>query len=206
MTDAATNPKRIGAREKLLGAALTVIREKGFAATAVDDLCAAAGVTKGAFFHHFRSKEDLGVKAAEHWGETTAALFAAAPFHAAADPVDRILGYLDVRATLVAGELPAFTCLVGTLIQEVYGTAPPIRDAAFAAIANHAATLKPDFAAAIACHGAPEGVTAEGLALHTQAVIQGAFIIAKGADDAAKARDTIAHLRRYVALLFGRPG
>jgi TetR/AcrR family transcriptional regulator, transcriptional repressor for nem operon len=41
----------------------------------------AAGVTKGAFFHHFESKEALGVAAAAYWAETTSALFATAPYH-----------------------------------------------------------------------------------------------------------------------------
>lgn len=204
MSSVETPPKRTNARDKLMAAALRVIREKGFAATTVDDLCAVAGVTKGAFFHHFRSKDDLGVKAAEHWSETTSALFAAAPFHAAADPLDRILAYLDFREALVAGEVHEFTCLVGTLIQEVYATAPLIRSAAFASIERHAATLEADFDAAIAAHGAPAGVTARGLTIHTQAVIQGGFIIAKGSGDPGEAREAIAHLRRYIALLFGR--
>ena len=51
------------ARQKIIDAALTVIRTRGYAATSVDDLCSTAGVTKGAFFHHFRSKEDLAVQA-----------------------------------------------------------------------------------------------------------------------------------------------
>ena len=58
-------PKDQGtARRKLLDSALRLIRAQGYSATSVDDLCAAAGVTKGAFFHHFKSKEELGVAAA----------------------------------------------------------------------------------------------------------------------------------------------
>ena len=68
---------KTGARTKLLEAALSVIRTKGYSATSVDELCAAAGVTKGAFFHHFKSKDELGVAAADHWSEMTGALFAA---------------------------------------------------------------------------------------------------------------------------------
>jgi TetR/AcrR family transcriptional regulator, transcriptional repressor for nem operon len=48
---------KMDARTKLLEAALSVIRSKGYSATSVDELCAAAAVTKGAFFHHFRSKD-----------------------------------------------------------------------------------------------------------------------------------------------------
>jgi len=44
------------ARPKILLAALSVIRAKGYAGTSVDDLCVAAGVTKGAFFHHFKKQ------------------------------------------------------------------------------------------------------------------------------------------------------
>ena len=75
------------ARAKLLDAALAVIRRKGYSAATVDELCAAAGVTKGAFFHHFKSKDALGVAAADHWSEMTGALFAAAPYHDHADPL-----------------------------------------------------------------------------------------------------------------------
>ena len=66
------------ARQKLLDAALSVIRTKGYAATTVDELCAEADVAKGSFFHHFKNKEALAVAAAEYWSDRTGALFAAA--------------------------------------------------------------------------------------------------------------------------------
>ncbi|MEH6727941.1 MAG: helix-turn-helix domain-containing protein, partial [Hyphomicrobiales bacterium] len=68
-------PERGDARTRLLEAARDMIRKKGFSGTTVDDLCKAAAVTKGAYFHHFNSKEALGVAAAEFWTETTSALF-----------------------------------------------------------------------------------------------------------------------------------
>jgi TetR/AcrR family transcriptional regulator, transcriptional repressor for nem operon len=126
MPKAAAKPS---ARTKLLDAAFTAIRTKGYVATTVDELCAAAGVTKGAFFHHFKSKDDLAVAAADHWSETTGALFAAAPYHAAPDPLDRVLGYIDFRKAILKGRVPEFTCLVGTMVQEAYVSHPGIRDA-----------------------------------------------------------------------------
>jgi len=69
-----------GSKAKLLDAALHVVRAKGYAAAAVDDICREAGLTKGSFFHHFKSKDDLALDAAAYWGTTTAALFAAAPY------------------------------------------------------------------------------------------------------------------------------
>jgi len=187
------------ARDKLLDAAVAIVRTRGLHATTVDDLCASAGVTKGAFFHHFESKEALAVAAAGHWGTTTAALFAAAGFHDLPDPAERVFGYLDLRATMVSDDPAEFTCLAGTMVQEAFATAPNVRDACAAAIFDHAATLEADLAAALnALAEPPVGVTARSLALHTQTVLQGAFILAKAANDPAILADSIEHLRRYL--------
>jgi TetR/AcrR family transcriptional repressor of nem operon len=197
---------RPSSRSRLLDAAQTVIRQKGFAATSVDDLCAAAGVTKGAFFHHFASKDALGQAAADHWTAATGAMFAAAAYHDLPDPLDRVFAYLDLREALLAGEVHEFTCLAGTLLQETHLTAPAIAAAANASITSHARTLEADFQQVIDRHGPPDCSfdcpPAESLALHTQTVLQGAFILAKGAGSAEVARDSLNHLRRYLALLF----
>lgn len=199
---AQTEVARHESKTRLLNAALHVIRAKGYSATRVEDVCEAAGLTKGSFFHHFDSKEELALAAADYWSEVTSALFAAAPYHQPADPLDRLLAYVDFRKALLQGELPDFTCLLGTMTQEVYDTHPAIRAACEKNISGHAATLVPDIEAAIARYGVKADWTAESLAMHTQAVIQGAFIMAKAKHTAGAAADSIDHLRRYVELLF----
>ena len=199
------DPERGDARTRLLDAARDIIRAQGFAATSVDQLCKAAGVTKGAFFHHFENKEALGVAAAAHWAETTSALFAAAPYHGHHDPLDRLLGYLEFRKGIIEGDLAEFTCLVGTMAGEVYGSHPAIRDACAASIFGHAATLEPDIRAAMAARGIEADWTPASLAAHAQAVLQGAFILAKATGNRAIARESVGHLRRYIELLFAAP-
>lgn len=196
---------KTGAREKLLAAALSLIRQKGYASTSLDDLCAEAGVTKGAFFHHFKSKDALGVAAANHWTAVTGALFEAAPYHQHSDPLQRVLGYLDFRKTLLIGEPAEFTCLVGTLVQEIFDTRPDIREACDASIRLHAEKVEADIAAAMKRYRIRASWSAASLALHTQAVLQGAFILAKARGDAAIATDSIDHLYRYIKLLFQPP-
>ena len=190
------------ARTKLLNAAFGVIRTKGYSGTTVDELCAAAGVTKGAFFHHFKSKDALGVAAADHWSEMTGALFAAAPYHDLADPLDRVIGYLEFRKALLRGGVPEFTCLVGTMVQETFETAPAIRDACERSISGHAERLVADIEQAMQARGLSPAWTAASLALHTQAVLQGAFILAKARGGPEIAAESVEHLIRYVRLLF----
>src|ERR1017187_2196174 len=120
-------PAQRQSKTRLLDAARHVIRAKGYAATTVDDICREAGVTKGSFFHHFKTKDDLALAAVHYWEQSTGAFFASAPYHHAQDPVDRLLGYLDFRAAILTGELPDYTCLLRTLAQETYSTHPPIR-------------------------------------------------------------------------------
>lgn len=196
------SPKKIDAKAKILDAALQVIRAQGYAATTVDDLCRTAGVTKGAFFHYFTSKEDMAVAAARYWQDMTSALFAAASYHRHADPLDRVLAYVDFRKSLITGDLAEWTCLVGTMTQEAYGLHPAIREACAECIFSHADTLVPDIQAAMQARGINHGWTATSLARHTQAVLQGAFILAKAAGDRAVALESVDHLRRYIEMLF----
>ena len=198
-------PTSGGARSKLLDAAVEIIRQKGYAATSVDELCARAGVTKGAFFHHFPSKDSLAVAAANYWQELSDALFAAAPYHRLNDPLDRILGYLDFRKAMLRGDVAEFSCLAGTMLQEAYQTHPDIRLACDATIGSHAATVESDIADAMKRYRIRAPWTAESLALHTQAVLQGAFILAKAKGSAAVVEASIDHLRRYVEFLFCSP-
>ncbi len=186
----------------MLEAALALVRRQGFAATSIDQLCRAASVTKGAFFHYFESKEALGVAAAHRWTEITTPLFENAAHHRHADPLDRILGYLDFRAAIVQGPHEAFTCFAGTTVQETFAASEAIRSACGECITDHAARLAVDFEAALRKYRPREAITAEGLALYTQTGLQGGFVLAKAKGDASPLQDGIAHLKRYLRLLF----
>jgi TetR/AcrR family transcriptional regulator, transcriptional repressor for nem operon len=192
-------------KTKLLDAALHVIRAKGYAATTVDDICQAAGVTKGSFFHHFKSKDELAVAAAGHFSAMAEGLFAAAPYHEAQDPLERLLGYVDFRASILGGELPEYTCLLGTLVQETYATHPDIRAACDRGMSSHIAELTRDIEAARQRYAPDAAWSAESVGYFIQSVLQGAFIFAKAKQNPEVARESLAHLRRYLGVLFSQP-
>jgi len=197
------SPKAAAAQaslKKLLDAAMHVIRAKGYSAARIEDICAEAGLTKGAFFHHFESKEVCAIAAAAHFGKRAAALFEA-PYASLPDPRDRVFGYLDLRKAILKGELPEFTCLLGTMVQEAYDTHPAIRESCDRHISEHAARFAADIAKAKARYAPDANWSPESAALFSQAVLQGAFILAKARSGPAVAADCLDHLKRYFKTL-----
>src|SRR5271166_1271800 len=191
-------------KTRLLNASLNVIRARGYSATTVDDICHAAGVTKGSFFHHFKSKEDLALSAAAYWGEMTEGFFASASYHNSKDPLERLLGYVDFRAEILQGGLPDYTCLLGTLVQETYETHPEIRSACDRGMSSHIAVLTGDIEGAKQLYVPTAPWSAESIGYFIQSVLQGSFIFAKAKQSPDVVRENLAHLRRYFGLLFGQ--
>jgi AcrR family transcriptional regulator len=54
-------------RQRILDAALLVFARDGYAASSVNEICTTAGVSKGAFFHHFPTKQALFLELLEIW-------------------------------------------------------------------------------------------------------------------------------------------
>ena len=200
-----TKSIRPNGRAKLIEAAINMIRERGYSASSLDDLCAWAGVSKGAFYYHFASKDALATAALEQWSKTTGAIFASADYLKQADPLDRLIGYVQFRKEILAGQAAQFSCLAGTLVQEVHLSHPIIRSAACESIFDHLAFVETMIAGAKLRHAPDAAWHPATLSRHIHAVLQGAFILAKAKQDLAPAHQSLDHLLNYLNLIFGRP-
>jgi len=192
-------------RGKLLAAARDVIRAKGYTATSVDDICAAAGLTKGSFFHHFDSKEALGIAAVEAFEAMAETLFGAAPYQASEDPRERIFGYVDLRIAMLTGEISQYTCLIGTTVQEIYQTHPALRATCDRMLSEHVGMLTRDLAAAKARYAPAAPWKPESVGYFMQCVLQGGFIFAKAQQNPKVAAASLGHLRAYLVTVLGQP-
>ncbi|MDX2104784.1 MAG: TetR/AcrR family transcriptional regulator [Candidatus Melainabacteria bacterium] len=189
-------------RHNLLDAATNVIRTKGYTATTVDDLCSYAGVTKGGFFHHFKSKEDLAIQATDYFAKMAQGIFTGAEYNELQDPLDRLLGYIDLRKNILQGEIYEYTCLLGTLVQETYNTSPSIRAACRKHMDEHIDEITKLVIDAKEAHCPDASFSAKSVAAFTQSVLQGSFILAKAQDSPLVASESVEHLKKYINSLF----
>ena len=105
-----TQPRGQQTRTRILEAAQSEFARHGYDATGVAELCRVAGVTKGAFYHHFRSKEEVFLELLGSWLN---ALDAQARQALASDsPVPEVLlGMARMSRQVLAdahGQLPMF--------------------------------------------------------------------------------------------------
>jgi len=191
-------------KDKLLDAARELMLEKGYTATSVDDVCEAAGLTKGSFFHYFEGKEDLARVLVQRFYDSMRELHETAPYRHKKDPLDRVFGYVDFLAGLSSRPETAKGCLMGMFAQELSATHPKIRSVCASCFENSAAMLTKDLEEAKAKYAPRARWSPKGLAEYLSATVQGAIILAKAKQDPGVMRETLGHFREYLKCLFGK--
>lgn len=190
-------------RGQLVDAATEVIRRGGFSAATVETVCKRAKVSKGAFFHHFKTKEELAGACLKNWDARAAELEAAAPFQKAGSPCERVLGYLDFYIAVFENPAIYKSCLAGTTVQEVGEKNPTLRDAAnecFCHAEHRFQTLLDD-----AFRDANPKPNTASLAALWIATVQGALILCKASGDESVLSVTLRHVRAYIESLLPNP-
>jgi TetR/AcrR family transcriptional repressor of nem operon len=120
MTITKTAQRSAKTRGKLLEATIGLMRRQGYAGTTVDQICARAGVTKGAFFHYFSSKEAIGRAAVDDWCQQRAEQYRVDLGNPAEDPLVRIDRLLDGLIESIRNPPDNMVvCLLGMLSQEM---------------------------------------------------------------------------------------
>jgi len=191
-------------KHKLLDAAEELMLSKGYTATAVDEVCAAAGLTKGSFFHYFEGKEHLGRLVADRFFSARKQQLLAAPFRQLKDPLDRLFGYLEFLIEMSRRAEAGKGCLLGTFVQELSDTHPKIRSVCAACFDEQASMLKRDLDLAKAKYAPRARWSTQSLAEHLIAVMQGAIIMAKAKQDRKAIEQNLVHFREYLKSVFGR--
>jgi TetR/AcrR family transcriptional repressor of nem operon len=192
-------------KRKLVDAGVDLMRSRGFNATTVDDICASARVTKGGFFHYFKSKEDLAAAALRRFHELRAKESADAPFRRLADPLDRIFARLDFAKESYGGNKGLTRgCLVGVFAQELSFTNPALRSVCQDRFGRIAKDFENDLAEAKALHAPRAGFDPKSVATLYVSIVQGSLLLAKAFESNRVLVENLEQFRGYIQTLFGQ--
>lgn len=120
-------PRDKGHRDKLIAAANKLVLKKGLSATRVDEVCAEAGVTKGSFYHHFESKEDMASALLEDFFGRFAGALADGGWSEISDVHDRLVAMLDRAVEIAEGPLLKKGCIMGVLTVDIAAVNATVR-------------------------------------------------------------------------------
>ena len=198
-------------REKLLDAAEALVFDHGFSATSVDKVIERAGVTKGAFFHHFKSKAELGRAVIERHAAREKAdcdrLLARAE-KLSGDPLRQVLiavGLILEHYEDLANPVPG--CLFASYLYQRLEYPEEVAEATAAALTYWRDAFARKLRAAAEAHPPKAAISPEDLADSMLAVIEGSFVLCKAKSDPDIMIRQLAHYRDHLALLFGlEPG
>jgi TetR/AcrR family transcriptional repressor of nem operon len=198
-------PAAVDARERILGAALDLMLERGFSATTVDAILESAGASKGAFFHHFSSKTDLGRVLVERY------------VHADGELLEHLMAMAESRTSDPAAQLVEFVkafeegiedlslsqpgCLFVSFIYEQFAGQEETRALILQDVLRWRARLRDKLVAATERRPPALPVDLDSLADQVFTILEGGFILARATGDPMKLRDQLRHLRAYLTLL-----
>lgn len=195
-------------RQKLLDAAESLVMEQGFSGTTVDAVLSAAGATKGAFFHHFPSKDALGRALVDRYAQADADLLEttmARAEAASADPVERVFLFVDTLEELVGGALHgAPGCLFASFLYERQLVADDTRRVIFDSMRLWRDRFGAWLAAAAEAHAPRRPIDPDAFADQLLTVIEGSFVMARALDDPGVVSRQLRQYREHLELLFDR--
>jgi TetR/AcrR family transcriptional regulator, transcriptional repressor for nem operon len=115
-------------RGKILSAGFETVYRKGFRSTSVNEIVAKAGVTQGAFFHYFPTKNDLGYALADEVLKDMILNRWIRPLSAYRNPVQGIAARFRKLMEATTDEELGLGCPLNNLTQEMSSVDPVFRD------------------------------------------------------------------------------
>jgi len=195
-------------RDKILDTAEELILERGYAGVSVDSIINRLGITKGAFFHHFRNKQALADALLKRFGDQDLALndnFRARAEKLSRDPLQQFLIYIGLFEEMFESMTEPFPgCLFASYTYELQ----QFDDATQRYIADSVRRWRSDLQGwleTIMEQYPPKlPVDSASLADGLNTVLEGAFIMSKAVGEPELIVQQLRHYKNYIELLFGQ--
>ena len=193
-------------RKRILDTAQAMILDHGFAGVSVDQLITSLGLTKGAFFHHFKSKRELARTLIQRYSDEGVQLFRdnlARAKKLSDDPLQQFLIFIGLYEEIFDGLTEPFPgCLLASYVMEMQQFDAEMRDIINVEFYLSRTELTKLIEQIIEKYPPRAEVDAVSLADGFMSVFEGAFILEKSLEEAAITAQQLRHYKTYVELLF----
>lgn len=182
-----------------------LIYENGFAGTSIDLILDRTGITKGAFFYHFKTKAELALALMKDFAladlkELEKALDKTQGYES--DPKERLLRFIQCFIDSFSGLTEPPGCLYASVSNEQNQYGEEIKEIVSETILKWRAAFEEMIDEVLAGYRSAFPVNKASLADHFTVVVEGAFIVSKALNDPAVTAGQLVHLKQYFELLF----
>lgn len=193
-------------RGKILDAAQNLVLARGYVGMTVDHVLNEVGITKGAFFHHFKSKDDLARALLARYAERDERVYRETRDRVeklSDDPLQQVLLYIGLFQEMFEGLTEPYPgCLFASYIYELQQFGDDTRELIRSSFTKWRELLQEKFEAVARRYPPRIEVDAASLADAFTVVLEGAFITSKALNEPKLVSVQLRHFRNYVELLF----
>jgi len=195
-------------RKRILDAAQDMILARGYAGMSIDRLISSLGLTKGAFFHHFKNKQQLAQTLIRRYADEGMSLFMTSLERArrlSDDPLQQfliIIGLYEELFDRLTEPYPG--CLLASYVYELQQFNADMRDVINQEFLLSRTELGRLIGLIIARYPPRAEVDPVSLADGFMSVFEGAFILSKSLGEAQITVQQLRHYKTYIELLFAR--
>lgn len=200
--------KNNSTRERILANAEAITLKQGFAGTSIDNILTATGITKGAFFYHFKSKADLARALVERYWTKDYQLFEQLSKRAdelSDDPLQSMLIFLKLFEEFIEErEEPPEGCIFASYVYQSQQFDDAIREFIAEGFQEWKKLYEDRIEQIMKKYPPQIEIDAGELAEMIICIIEGGFILSKSLQDAKLLARSVKQFRRYLQLIFER--
>ena len=205
--DSGSQTKGERTRERIMDVAYESIVQKGFAATSIEELVEAAGITKSGFFYHFKDKNDLARQLFDRFlneDEGIIETLEARARELSDDPLQAFLIFLNLYAQMMDDmETLHPGCMVASVTYQERLFDPEVMRMNVDYLLRMRARFARWLAEIAAVHPPRAETDLDGLADNLTTIVEGAIILSKALrDEGLMGRQTRLY-RNHIKILFG---
>ena len=205
--DSGAQTKGERTRERILDVAYQAIVEKGFAATSIEELVEAAGITKSGFFYHFRDKNDMARQLFDRFLAEDEAIIDTLEKRArelSDDPLQSFLIFLNLYAQMMDDmETLHPGCMVATVTYQERLFDAEVKRMNVEYLKRMRQRFAGSFKKIVAEHPPRIEVDLDALADHLTVIVEGAIVLSKALHDPGLMGRQTRLYRNHIKLIFG---